>query len=83
LHSRNSFGIETTNTTEFVSYGTVVDDAGLVERNAELWGRFNGGGHEVLVPSPGKQIQIDAVTMPDSPLPWWRPTDPIIHQPLR
>jgi hypothetical protein len=74
--SRDSLGLETTNSAEFVSHGTVIDDTCITTRNALPWGRFAGGGQETLVPSAQTQIQLDAVTMPDDPLPWTLPTDP-------
>jgi RHS repeat-associated protein len=74
--SRNSLGLETQNTGEFVSSGTLVDDAGVAAKPADPWGRFAGGGDEVLVPNAQQQIRLDAVTMPDDPLPFELPTDP-------
>jgi len=76
LQSRNSLGLETTNTGEFIAHGTVVDSAGITTREALEWGRFSGGGQETLIPNAGAMVQLRAVTMPDDPLPWSRPTDP-------
>ena len=78
IQSRNSLGLETTNTAEFVSHGTVMDNTGITTRSALAWGRFAGGGQETLF-EPGtaqNQIQLNAVTMPDNPLPWSLSSDP-------
>lgn len=75
VQSRNSLGLETTNTAEFVSHATVIDSTGIITQPARRWGRFAGGGQETLIPSLDG-IRLDAVTMPDGPLPWSLPTDP-------
>lgn len=74
--SRNSLGLETTNTGEFVSHGTLIDNTDVYTQLAQPWGRFSGGGQETIVPDAADQIFLNAVTMPDEPLPWSLPTDP-------
>lgn len=74
--SRNSVGLETNNSGEFIAHGVVVDSTGITTQEATAWGRFAGGAQETLVPNAATQIQIRAVTMPGEPLPWSLPTDP-------
>jgi RHS repeat-associated protein len=74
--SRNRLGLETTNSGEFVSVGRLIENGGVTTRGAQPWGRFAGGGQETLVPSAGSQVQLDAVVMPDAPIPYSLPTDP-------
>ncbi len=76
LQSRNGLGLETENSAEFVAHGTVIDNADITTQEASSWGRFAGGQQETIVPFSRAQIQLDAVTMPDEPLPWDLPTDP-------
>lgn len=74
--SRNSLGLETTNTGEFVVHGVITDASGITTREALPWGRFAGGGQETLIPDAANKVRITGVTMPDDPLPWTRVTDP-------
>lgn len=76
LQSRNGLGLETTDSAEFVAHGTVIDNADITTQEATQWGRFAGEQQETIVPFPQTQIQPNAVTMPDEPLPWSLPTDP-------
>ena len=68
-HSRNSLGLGRSNTGEYISQGRLKDTTGVMTRRAQPWDGFTGGGDEVLVPNPAKQIEIESVTMPYKPLP--------------
>jgi RHS repeat-associated protein len=76
VQSRNSLGIEYNNSGEFVSHGKIIDNTGIKASEAKRWGRFKGGGDELLTDNPQCQIRLEAVTMPDNPLPDRLPTDP-------
>ncbi|MDC1143199.1 RHS repeat-associated core domain-containing protein [Planctomycetota bacterium] len=67
--TRESLGLDRSNTAEFVSHGTVTSTKGVTTKKADAWGGFGGGGDEVVIPDPLQQVQLDAVTMPDTPLP--------------
>jgi len=67
--TRENLGLGRSNTGEFVSEGTLVDATGTTSKKADSWDGFGGGGDEVLVPDPQKQIRLDSVRMPDEPLP--------------
>jgi len=68
-HSRNSLGLGRSNTGEYITQGRLKDTTGVTTRSAQPWDGFTGGGDEVLVPNPAKQIEIESVTMPFKPLP--------------
>jgi hypothetical protein len=78
--SRNSLGLPAENTAEFQAHGTVVDKAGITRQPARAIPEagVNGKGGELVVPNPRTQIRVDAVTMPDTPLPEALPTDPVL-----
>jgi RHS repeat-associated protein len=69
--SRETLGLETVNTAEFLSIGRLISTEGVTARPARPWGRFQGGEDEVLVPNALRQIRLDAVIMPDEPLPFY------------
>ena len=75
--SRNSLGLETTNTAEYLFQGVIVDNSGVRVQKAVKWGRFAGGGQETLIPNAKKQVRVDAWTMPGEPMPFTLPTDPL------
>lgn len=67
--SREGLGLANSNTGEFLSFGTITSGADLSVRQALPWGGFRGNGNEVLVPKPQQKMTLEAVVMPDSPLP--------------
>jgi hypothetical protein len=67
--TRENLGLGKSNTGEFVSEGTLVETTGVTSRRAKEWDGFSGGGDEVLVPDPQRQIKLSSVRMPDEPLP--------------
>jgi len=76
--SRNSLGLPTSNSAELQAHGTVVNNTGMSVTEAKAIPKAGvaGGGGEVNVPSAASQIRVNAVTMPDKPLPASLPTDP-------
>lgn len=78
VQSRNSLGLPALNTAEFQAHATVLDNTGMsaIEAREIAESGVAGGGGEILVPKSATQLRINAVTMPDSPLPSTLPTDP-------
>jgi len=68
-NTRDSLGLGISNTGEYVTQGVLKDTTGVTARRALPWGRFKGGGDEILVPNPSKQIEVKSLTMPEKPLP--------------
>jgi len=67
--SREGLGLGRSNTGEFLSFGSITDGADLSVRQALPWDGFGGGKNEVLVPKAESKVRLDAVVMPDEPLP--------------
>ena len=70
--TRELLGLETDNSAEFVSVGVVVRNSNITEKKATKWGRFSGGGDELEIKNPEAKIKLNAVIMPDNPIPFGR-----------
>lgn len=67
--SREGLGLGRSNTGEFASFGSLTDISDVTTRPALPWDGFGGGQNEILVPQAQSKIKLDAVVMPDNPLP--------------
>ncbi len=66
--SRDSLGLGGWNTGEYISTGEIMNPAGITTRPALPYGRYRGGGDEVIIQNPTSQIRLNSVVMPDDPI---------------
>ena len=66
--TRDSLGLPNNNTAELQAHGRLRSTDDVRTRRADPLDGNRGGGDEVLVDDPARQVDLDAVTMPDDPL---------------
>ncbi len=61
--SRNSLGIGSWNSGEYLSQGTLIDNTGVYSQAANPAGVFAGGDTEIIIPNAATQVQLNSVTI--------------------